>query len=353
MNFADAKALCYSLGKIVWHSGDNADAQPDLWTCKDLTPAECPSCFATPTEAWDIAAAWQTGLPITRQGDHVRAGDCPPGTHVSPYNVGVCTRDFTDEFDAGEYFKDVGIGILQTAALLTPAAIGVGATAAATTIATQTYNTLRDAGVINMGLDLGGIFGGAANALSGFASGNYLGALQGGLQIASSAFAPSAVAPMPMYGPVYSPPPALPQHQPQVQQTAAVFPAGAAALTRLGAITAPILAKMAVKLGLRARPSLNRAMEIVRKTAKLLTSPEATAAALGVTVAELAQLITAHGARRHRRMNPANSKALRRAARRIKSFHKLCTHTDVLRGRGRKSSRGASCGTCKKSPCRC
>jgi hypothetical protein len=32
-----------------------------------------------------------------------------------------------------------------------------------------------------------------------------------------------------------------------------------------------------------------------------------------------------------RRMNPANSKALRRAARRIKSFHRLCTHTDLIR----------------------
>ena len=36
-----------------------------------------------------------------------------------------------------------------------------------------------------------------------------------------------------------------------------------------------------------------------------------------------------------RRMNPANSKALRRAARRIESFHRLCTTTDRLRSRGK------------------
>ena len=35
--------------------------------------------------------------------------------------------------------------------------------------------------------------------------------------------------------------------------------------------------------------------------------------------------------KRHRRMNPANSKALRRASRRIRSFHRLCTQTDLLR----------------------
>jgi len=35
----------------------------------------------------------------------------------------------------------------------------------------------------------------------------------------------------------------------------------------------------------------------------------------------------------HRRMNPANSKALRRATRRIKSFHRLCGDADVIKRR--------------------
>lgn len=37
----------------------------------------------------------------------------------------------------------------------------------------------------------------------------------------------------------------------------------------------------------------------------------------------------------HRRMNPANSKALRRAQRRLKSFHRLCSDSDVLKTRRR------------------
>lgn len=37
----------------------------------------------------------------------------------------------------------------------------------------------------------------------------------------------------------------------------------------------------------------------------------------------------------HRRMNPANSKALRRAQRRLKSFHRLCADSDVLKTRRR------------------
>jgi len=37
----------------------------------------------------------------------------------------------------------------------------------------------------------------------------------------------------------------------------------------------------------------------------------------------------------HRRMNPANSKALRRAQRRLKSFHRLCADSDVLKSRRR------------------
>lgn len=37
----------------------------------------------------------------------------------------------------------------------------------------------------------------------------------------------------------------------------------------------------------------------------------------------------------HRRMNPANSKALRRAQRRLKSFHRLCSDSDVFKTKRR------------------
>lgn len=79
---------------------------------------------------------------------------------------------------------------------------------------------------------------------------------------------------------------------------------------------------------------------------------------IGLTVYE-ANLLTAWHAQRKRgkRMNPANPRALRRAARRIKSFHKLCQHTDLIRTRSSRTrvsaGRSGRCFTCKKNPCRC
>jgi hypothetical protein len=68
-----------------------------------------------------------------------------------------------------------------------------------------------------------------------------------------------------------------------------------------------------------------------------------------LTAAAVSELIQAGPGRRT--MNPANAKALRRAARRIKGFHKLCMHTDLIKSRSRRSV--GRCGTCRKSPCRC
>ena len=68
-----------------------------------------------------------------------------------------------------------------------------------------------------------------------------------------------------------------------------------------------------------------------------------------LTAAAVNELMIAGPGRRS--MNPANSKALRRAARRIKSFHKLCGTVDLLKSRGKR--RSSSCGTCHRNPCRC
>lgn len=329
------------------------DCQPAL----AVTPESCPSCFATPQQARDIELARRTGQIVTSQGDKIRVGACPPGTHPSPYNVASCVRDFRDTFNPAEYFKSIGIAIAQGAALVASAGTLTPLTAAAF-YGSQFVSTLQAAGALKMGIDLGGIFGGLSSAIGGLSSGNYWQALSGGLGAASSAFVPSAPA-MPMYGPVYNPLPPYQAPQPSYPMQPQPVGAFSVAANAIGRLTAPILQKIAVKLGLRARPSLNRAMEMVRKAAKILTSPEAVATALGITVAELATLITTSNARKRRRMNPANSKALRRAARRIKSFHRLCTHTDVLRGRARArvsyafAGRGRSCRTCKKNPCSC
>jgi len=253
----------------------------------------------------------------------------------------------------GEAAK-VARAVAEVIAYVAPAATGYGAVfTAASTLAQQVERSQK-----GMSLNLGGILSAVGGVVGGANFGDYsfLGQLgSAGLNIAGAALTPQQ---QPQYisGPVYQPP--VPFYQTaapvmQAQPVMSAAPAFAVAAGAIARVTAPILSKIAVKLGLRARPSLTRAMEMVRKAAKILTSPEAVATALGITVAELATLITTSSARKRRRMNPANSKALRRAARRIKSFHKLCTHTDVLRSRGRRTSGRVSCGTCKKSPCRC
>lgn len=70
-----------------------------------------------------------------------------------------------------------------------------------------------------------------------------------------------------------------------------------------------------------------------------------------LTAAAVSELMVAGPGRRT--MNPANAKALRRAARRIKGFHKLCGTVDLLKSRGKRASVGRRCGTCRKSPCSC
>lgn len=47
----------------------------------------------------------------------------------------------------------------------------------------------------------------------------------------------------------------------------------------------------------------------------------------------------------HRRMNPANVKALRRSMRRLDSFHRLCVSADRLRGSRRRGSKKCAPGS--------
>lgn len=207
-----------------------------------------------------------------------------------------------------------------------------------------------------MALNLSGILGSVGSILGGANLGQYsaFGQIAGaGLNIASAALAPQPMA-APVYGIQPYGPPSVPMvaqpvmsKVPQVIGAAGALSIGSAALAAARAI----LPKVAAALGRRS-VTLSKAVDIARKLGKFFTSPEAIALYMGITVAELAQLITAQSARKRRRMNPANAHALQRAARRIKSFHRLCTHTDLIRSRRRGAS-AARCMTCKKSPCRC
>lgn len=83
------------------------------------------------------------------------------------------------------------------------------------------------------------------------------------------------------------------------------------------------------------------AMIIVRRLMKVLQSPPAVAASLGLSIGELAQLFTASAIVKSsgRRMNVGNVKALKRAHRRIQGFHKICKTNDELAQPRRRSTR--------------
>lgn len=195
----------------------------------------------------------------------------------------------------------------------------------------------------NVGQFLGGVgqaFGGSSNQyLSGF--GNIAGAF------APAFSTPGFGAPMTMD---------QPQAYPVSQQVPAV---------RAPSLTRDIFnigVKILQKVGLPTPASPERFTAILKRAMSALTaiarrSPTGTIltvlASLGLTAMEAAQLATWYQQKKkRRRMNPANSKALRRAARRIEGFHKLCRHTDVLRSRGRRYPAARSCGSCGKRSCR-
>jgi hypothetical protein len=163
----------------------------------------------------------------------------------------------------------------------------------------------------------------------------------------------------PNYVPTYdfgaqSPPPAM--GYPMVANTPVMssvpmIGGGSAAMRAVG----PILFAIARTLGLKGIPSVSRAMEIVRRMAKYL-SPAATAAAIGISLADLGMLMAVSNRRKRRRMNPANTKALRRSLRRLGGFEKLAHRVSAQLGRtaskGRRRSVGR-CRTCRKNPCSC
>lgn len=162
--------------------------------------------------------------------------------------------------------------------------------------------------------------------------------LEAGTSIATAALAPSYS--MPQYQNVgYQQPQAYPVAQ---QSTALATRARSAGLPAWSAKYPSLWQFIATKgLGSGAIGSM----------LNLLTKwgPAALVGMWGAQV--VSDLVNYKVTRKRRRMNPANSKALRRAARRIKGFHRMCGHIDLLKTRGR--HRAPSCGTCKRSPCRC
>lgn len=143
------------------------------------------------------------------------------------------------------------------------------------------------------------------------------------------------------------------QFVPAPQQTAlAVRPAAPAVAAAAGAMVSRGFFSRFPNLALAMQQLRARGHKVKRSQLWSLLKrfgPEALVGGGLLTAAAVNELMIAGPGRRS--MNAANPKALRRAARRIKSFHKMCGTIDLLKSRGKRSS--ARCGTCRKSPCRC
>lgn len=163
--------------------------------------------------------------------------------------------------------------------------------------------------------------GGIFNSNSGI---NWTGLLNTGVGIAQQAFAPQpSAAPMPSGGGVAAIP------------AMASVPAIAG---RVGAVVGRNFFSRFPNLATSIQGLRNAGQNVTR--AKLYGvmkrfGPEFLVSGGLLTAAAVNELAVAGPGRR--RMNPANSKALRRAARRIESFHRLCQTTDRLRPHRRKS----------------
>ena len=221
-------------------------------------------------------------------------------------------------------------------------ATGIGAAAGVANVTQQLYETQRQ----NMALNIGQLLGGIGQAIGGIQGGAVQPYTQGlssvlmaGGQIAS------AFAPQPAASPI-SYPYGSPMAQPVMAAAGPVMrTVGSGMLAGAGGAALRDLSKqIAQKASQFLGKTLSTAglVAVARKMAKFFTSPEAIATYLGVTVGELYTVWSYEAAKKRRRINPANGKALRRAASRIKSFHKLCQHTDLLKTRRRAPSRSCS-----------
>jgi hypothetical protein len=207
------------------------------------------------------------------------------------------------------------------------------------------------AGGSGMALNIGGLLGGLGGIFGGQANqGTAIGTL-GQFASLASGFFPSPT----MSQTVMS----MVQPQGQVMQvsnvmqrattlTREIFDAGAKVLSRLGIRTSASTGAFSSTL----KRTLSSIASLARRT------PSGTMVSLliglGLTALEANMLTAWHAQRKKgRRMNAGNPRALRRAARRIKSFHRMCSTIDLLKSRGRRVGTSSRCGSCKKSPCKC
>jgi hypothetical protein len=152
--------------------------------------------------------------------------------------------------------------------------------------------------------------------------------------------------------PVYQYPVAQPQYQQYAQPVMAMAPmlAGASGVARW-AMSFPSLwqALQLIRANYRIPMTVDKLWSLVKSAGPVVVSGLIGAAALQ-------ELFVYHSTHKRRRMNVANTKALRRSVRRLKGFDRLSHRVSSQLARvGGRRHRSASrrCGTCRHSPCTC
>lgn len=184
-------------------------------------------------------------------------------------------------------------------------------------------------GVQPMGLNLGGILG-QVSGIFGGSQNPYFQTVSNIAGLASSftqqqAFRPNAGPMMVSNQSTNNLPAVIPSGPGRSALTKDIFDAGAKILARLG-INLTTVTNASVTSALKR--ALGSIASLARRT------PSGTIVSillgLGLTVMESNTLVAWYAQKKkHRRMNICNAKALRRAGRRIRSFHKLCQHLDL------------------------
>jgi hypothetical protein len=192
-----------------------------------------------------------------------------------------------------------------------------------------------------MGLfdDITSTLGSAFSDVFGGASGSQGGSYLGGLDTGTSPFPVSSFPTVPEYSNPY----------PMGQPTASMMPmiAGAARW----ALQFPNLwqALQRIRANYRVAISVDKLWGMVKSM-----GPNVIVGLIGA--AALQELFVYHSTHKRRRMNVANTKALRRSVRRLKGFdrlsHKVSSQLSRVGGTRRRSA-SRRCGTCRKSPCAC
>jgi hypothetical protein len=178
---------------------------------------------------------------------------------------------------------------------------------------------------------LSDVFGSGSNAISG-------GSNVGGLDTGTSPF-PVNYPTVPEYGTPY------PQAQPVMGTAPMIIAGGRALALRFPSLFAS-LTVLSQRFGTR--------ISVERLWGMFKTFGPGIAALIGAEA--LQELMVYHSVHKRRRMNVANTKALRRSVRRLKGFDRLAHRVSSQLARvGGTRRRPASrrCGTCRHSPCTC